>query len=90
MNLNSFVVSFNGRTSDFGSENAGSIPATITIKNNDIIMTQEECKFKDNIQNLLKKAEKELSQIELTANKSKRGRWREFKKCIKHYKSLLK
>ncbi len=54
-------------------------------------MTQEEkYKFKDNVQNLLKKAEKELSQIELTVDKSKRGRWRELKKCIKHYKSLLK
>ena len=54
-------------------------------------MTEEEkCEFKNNIQNLLKKAEKELSQIELTADKLKRERWRELKKCIKHYKSLLK
>ena len=54
-------------------------------------MTHEgKCEFKDNVQNLLERAEKELSQIELTADKSKRERWRELKKCIKHYKSLLK
>ncbi len=53
-------------------------------------MTKEEFNEKFDIEKKLKMAEEELTQIELTANKSKRGRWRELKKCIKHYKSLLK
>lgn len=52
-------------------------------------MTQEEIeKFK--IKEKLATCEKELHSIELTANKSKRQRWRELNKIIKHYKFILK
>ena len=52
-------------------------------------MTPEEIeKFK--IKEKLDTCEKELHNIELTANKSKRQRWRELNKIIKHYKSILK
>lgn len=52
-------------------------------------MTQEEIeKFK--IKEKLDACEKELHDIELTADKSKRQRWRELNKLIKHYKSILK
>lgn len=52
-------------------------------------MTQEEIeKFK--IKEKLDTCKKELHSIELTADKSKRQRWRELNKLIKHYKSILK
>ncbi len=51
-------------------------------------MTQEEIDtFK--IKEKLDAAEKELQNIELTSDKSRRIRWRELKKIIKHYKSIL-
>ena len=52
-------------------------------------MTTEEIeKFK--IKEKLDTCEKELHTIELTADKSKRQRWRELNKLIKHYKTILK
>ena len=51
-------------------------------------MTQEEIE-KLGIKEKLKMAEEERSQIELTSDKSKRERWRELNKIIKHYKSIL-
>ena len=52
-------------------------------------MTQEEIdEFK--IKEKLDICEKELHSIELTADKSRRQRWRELNKLIKHYKSILK
>ncbi len=52
-------------------------------------MTREEIE-KFGIKEKLDACEKELHDIELTANKSKRQRWRELNKLIKHYKSILK
>ena len=50
-------------------------------------MTQEEIDtFK--IKEKLDAAEKELQNIELTSDKSRRVRWRELKKIIKYYKSI--
>lgn len=52
-------------------------------------MTQEEIeKFK--IKEKLDTCEKELHDIELTNDKSRRLRWRELNKIIKHYKTLFK
>lgn len=52
-------------------------------------MTSEEIdKFK--IKEKLDICEKELHNIELTADKSKRQQWRELNKLIKHYKTILK
>lgn len=51
-------------------------------------MTQEEI-AKFNIKEKLAMCEKELHDIELTSDKSKRLRWRELNKLIKHYKSIL-
>ena len=54
-------------------------------------MTQEEReKFKEEhqIEKKLKMAEKELHDIEMTSDKSRRERWREVKKIIKYYKSI--
>lgn len=55
-------------------------------------MTQMETndEFRTNIQRQLAKAEKEIHQIELTTDKSKRKRRRELKKIIRHYKAILK
>jgi uncharacterized protein Veg len=51
-------------------------------------MTQEEIdRFR--IKEKLDICEKELHNIELTADKSRRQRWRELNKLIKHYKSIL-
>ena len=52
-------------------------------------MTKEEIE-KYRIKEKLEAAEKELHSIELTADKSKRLRWRELNEIIKHYKSILK
>lgn len=54
-----------------------------------MIMTSEEIK-KFEINKKLEMAEDELHEIELTADKTKRIRWRELKKIIKYYKSVLK
>lgn len=52
-------------------------------------MTTEEIeKFK--IKEKLDTCEKELHNIELIADKSKRQRWRELNKLIKYYKFILK
>jgi len=52
-------------------------------------MTSEEIdKFK--IKEKLEICEKELHSIELTADKSRRQRWRELNKLIKYYKRILK
>ena len=51
-------------------------------------MTQEEIK-KFEIEKKLKMAEDEKHKIELTADKSKRKRWRELNQIIKYYKSVL-
>lgn len=47
-------------------------------------MTKEEFNEKFDIEKKLKMAEEEL-----TADKTKRLRWRELNKIIKHYKSIL-
>ena len=52
-------------------------------------MEQEEIE-KFRIKEKLDICEKELHSIELNADKSKRQRWRELNKLIKHYKSILK
>ena len=52
-------------------------------------MTEEEIE-KFGIKEKLDTCEKELHNIELIADKSKRQRWRELNKIIKHYKSILK
>ena len=52
-------------------------------------MTKEE-KDEFRIKEKLDICEKELHGIELTADKSRRQRWRELNKLIKHYKSILK
>lgn len=52
-------------------------------------MTKEEFNEKFDIEKKLKMAEEELAQIELTADKTKRLRWRELNKIIKHYKAIL-
>lgn len=52
-------------------------------------MTEEEIE-KFRIKEKLDTCEKELHNIELIADKSKRQRWRELNKIIKHYKSILK
>ncbi|MBQ3944168.1 MAG: hypothetical protein II670_00970 [Alphaproteobacteria bacterium] len=44
---------------------------------------------KEEIENRLKKAQDELKDIERTNDKSRRLRWRELKKIIKHYKDHL-
>ena len=51
-------------------------------------MTQEEIE-KFEIEKKLKSAEEELHEIELISDKSRRERWRELKKIIKHFKSIL-
>ena len=54
-------------------------------------MTKDEReKFKEEhqIEKKLKMAEKELHNIEMTNDKSRRERWRELKKIIKYYKSI--
>lgn len=45
---------------------------------------------KEEIEVRLKKAQDELKDIERTNDKSRRLRWRELKKIIKHYNDLLK
>jgi uncharacterized protein YbaA (DUF1428 family) len=57
--------------------------------NDKVIFTKEEFNEKFDIEKKLKMAEEELTQIELTADKTKRLRWRELNKIIKHYKTIL-
>jgi 50S ribosomal subunit-associated GTPase HflX len=52
-------------------------------------MTEEEIE-KFRIKEKLDTCEKELHNIELTADKSRRQRWRELNKLIKYYKITLK
>lgn len=51
-------------------------------------MTKEEIE-KFEIEKKLKMAKDEKHKIELTADKSKRVRWRELNKIIKYYESVL-
>lgn len=51
-------------------------------------MTQKDVE-RFNIKEKLAMCEKELHDIELTADKSKRLRWRELNKLIRYYKSIL-
>lgn len=52
-------------------------------------MTQDEIS-RLSIISKLEACEKELRGIELTNDKSRRLRWRELNKIIKHYKTILK
>ena len=52
-------------------------------------MTEEEIE-KFGIKEKLDTCEKELHNIELTNDKSRRLRWRELNKIIKYYKRILK